>query len=58
MGAEQEIAIRKEEMYMSRSGKFISLAEYNPELLLEWHPTQNGTLIPEIKDTDARFVID
>ena len=25
----------------------ISLAEHNPELVSEWHPTKNGELLPE-----------
>lgn len=31
---------------MSRSKNFISLAEHNPELIVEWHPTKNGDLTP------------
>lgn len=31
---------------MSRSKNFISLAEHNPELIVEWHPTRNGDLTP------------
>ena len=31
---------------MARSSKFISIAEHNPELLYEWHPTKNGSLTP------------
>ena len=31
---------------MSKSKNFISLAEHNPELIVEWHPTRNGDLTP------------
>lgn len=31
---------------MSRGKNFISLAEHNPELVVEWHPTRNGDLTP------------
>ena len=33
---------------MSRSKNFISLAEHNPELVSEWHPTLNGELTAEL----------
>ena len=32
---------------MSRNGKFISLAEHNPELIAEWHPTKNIDITPQ-----------
>lgn len=32
---------------MSRSTKFISLAEHSPELLSEWHPTKNTDIRPQ-----------
>ena len=32
---------------MARSKKFISLAEHNPELLSEWHPTKNIDVMPK-----------
>lgn len=36
---------------MSRSKNFISLAEHNPELIAEWHPTLNG----DLKPTDVSY---
>ncbi len=32
---------------MSKSKRFISLAEHNPELVSEWHPTKNIGITPE-----------
>ncbi|MBQ3015691.1 MAG: hypothetical protein IJD79_02815 [Clostridia bacterium] len=32
---------------MARSKKFISLAEHNPGLLSEWHPTKNTAITPQ-----------
>ena len=32
---------------MSKSKKFISLAEHNPEILAEWHPTKNTAITPQ-----------
>lgn len=32
---------------MSRSKKIISLAEHNPEILAEWHPTKNTAITPQ-----------
>ncbi|MBE6544039.1 MAG: hypothetical protein E7675_06520 [Ruminococcaceae bacterium] len=32
---------------MSEKKKFISLAEYNPAILVEWHPTKNSDFTPQ-----------
>ena len=32
---------------MSRNKKFISLAEHNPDILAEWHPTKNIVITPQ-----------
>ena len=32
---------------MSKSRTFISLAEHNPEILVEWHSTKNATISPK-----------
>jgi hypothetical protein len=32
---------------MARSKIFISIAEHNPELIAEWHPTKNTSITPE-----------
>ena len=32
---------------MSKSKRFISLAEFNPDFVFEWHPTLNGDLTPQ-----------